>query len=298
MSSNPKNISGAQFIQPGEPFKIMSAKPAVKFLSRGVQPPSSVYVSVGDDLAVAVASSLVDEVVTFSYRLLRFDGELVLGQFQVRPASNRTVTSYQESLAEGFLLSVSCKAAQAITRGQTFARVFLTDPALGGGQPSYMLMADYVTNTMAPAHPGGRCLAPSEGPGNVYAFVGPTPAAGSDIFFQQPVNTRWRVMSFLADLATSAVIANRQITVGVMSFAQRIWRAAAMQPVLALTIAEFSAAAIPPTQSPVAGVVTAAIPPDLVLIYGGGFTTITANLDIGDQWSAPHVLVEEWLDNV
>ena len=164
MPNNPVLPLGSQ--PDTDNFQVYTQRPVVRFLKQGVQPPSQVYVTASDNIQVGCASSQVNEAVTITYRLLRADGELIEGQFIVHPPADRSIKVYSEDLAEGFLLSVSCKAAVATTRGQTFVRVFLTHPELGAGQPSYMLMADYVTTAMAPAHPNGRVLAPSEGPGN------------------------------------------------------------------------------------------------------------------------------------
>jgi hypothetical protein len=298
MGSNPHSISGAQFVAPEEPFQIFTKKPDVRFLSRGVQPPSQVYVSVGDDIVVGGASSVAGETVTFSYRLLRFDGELVLGQFQLALPADRSLKVYRESLAEGFLLSVSCKAAAATTRGQTFVRVFLTDPALGAGQPSYMLMADYVTTAMAPAHPNGRVLSPPEGPGNLKAFIVGAPAPGADWQLTVPTNARWRIETVRADLATSAAAGNRTPR---LFFGYGGPSSGSYAPIASQAPGtSFTYAAANTTEYNTPASLTSAwpLPANLVLLAGMTIQSTTIGLDAADQWSGIAVYVEEWLDNV
>lgn len=279
-------------------FKIYTARPDVRFLSRGVQPPSPVYVGVNDDLIVACATSQTGETVTVSYRLLRPDGLLVLGQFTIAPPNTRAVTVHTESLAEGFLLSVSCKAAVASTRGQTFVRVFLSDPALGGGQPSYMLMADYVTTAMAPAHPNGRVLAPSEGPGNPRAVTAIVPGIGNDWNQTVPPNARWKVRTVFAQLSTSAAVANRYVTFAITNGGVFQYIGGADKVQAASTACFYGGAALTPNVSPNSGIGMVPLAPDTPILGAGTLQASTRNIDPGDQWSAIVLGVEEWLDNV
>lgn len=298
MSNDPHNVSGAQFVQPSEEFQIQTQKPNVRFLSKGVQPPSQVYVAQNDDIVIGCASSATGEIVTVSYRLLRHDGVLVLGQFQVQPASDRSVKVYQESLAEGFLLSVSAKAKIATTRGVTFVRIFITDPALGGGQPSYMLMADYVTTAMAPAHPNGRVLAPVEGPGAVRAIQGTTPPLGSNWVISCPNNARWKPRGLICTLATSAVVQNRLASIAISTAASVCFVGAADKVTPASMVVTFGCAALTPyvTPTPTSGFLP--LPPELVMLANDSINSTMQFFDAGDQWEGIFLTVEEWLDNV
>jgi hypothetical protein len=278
-------------------FQIYTAKPDVRFLSRAVQPPSQVYVSVGDDIVVGCASSQAGETVTVSYRLLRFDGELVLGQFAVHPNSDRSLAVYHESLAEGFLLSVSCKAAVATTRGQTFVRVFLTDPALGQGQPSYMLMADYVTTAMAPAHPNGRVLTPVEGPGAIVGYSFGNPPPGGVFTISVPTNARWRPISVYAKLTTDATAGNRFVEARLITNLLLVWTANAYQGIPPSTVCDFAMAPISANSAISTTRANAPIPPDARMLGGDSIGVGTAGAGAADQWSQVEIAVEEWIDN-
>jgi len=43
-------------------------------------------------------------------------------------------------------------------------------------------------------------------------------------------------------------------------------------------------------------IVTGAIPPDLALSAAFRIRTVTVNLQAGDNWGAPQLIVEEWLE--
>lgn len=281
-----------------ETFKVYSKTSLVRFLTKAVQPPSALYVDTSDVLQVGCATTQTNETVTISYRLLRSDGQLVKGQFQLFPTNSRALVVKQEPLAEGFLLSVSCKAARAATRGQTFVRVFLTDPALGGGQPSYMLMADYVTTAMAPAHPNGRVLAPIEGPGALATPAVSSPGAGLEWTVNVPLNTRWKVWGIIFQLVTSAAgstrIASVTYNTGIGQSATS-W-ATTGQPVSTHGLYDASDASQWSPQPPTLQHIS--LPQSFMLESGCQIHSLTANIDPGDQYALNALVVEEWLLNV
>jgi hypothetical protein len=298
MVNNPHSVTGGTVAATPEPFTFTRKPDGVSFLRRAVQPPSFVYVENEDDIAVACASSQTAETVTINYRLLRFDGQIIEGQFAVSPASNRTVKNYSESLAEGFLLSVSARASVATTRGQTFLRVFLTSPAFGGNLPSYMLFADYVTTQMAPAHPNGRVLSPSESSGNLRIVTGSNPAAGADCQINVPTNARWRLQSFFCTLSAGAAVANRQPFIQIASGGFGVYTVPFNAVVTAGQFAQLTAAPASLNVPSVGQFLFAPLPNDFKLIPVGTISTLTTAIQIADQYANVQMQVEEWLDNV
>lgn len=266
-----------------------------------VLPPSPVYVGIADLLVVAAASSQTNEVVTVNYRLLRAaDGVIVPGQFTVAPANTRAVKVQTQQLAEGFLLSVSVKAAVATTRGMTFVRAFLGAGPFGAGQPSYMLMADYVTTAMAPAHPNGRVLAPSEGPGNILV-VTTSPAVGLDWSLTVPTNARWRPISLLGKFTTDATAGTRSAEFAIVNSAANIW-------LVGLTGSQgpslntwFNLSGGVGRNAVTVGTTTYqedAMPQTMVLLAGTVLNSSSVFIGASDQWGFIALQVEEWLDNV
>lgn len=290
--------SGGTHVTITEPFAVQTVKPAVSFLSRAVQPPSQVYVTSQDQLNCVAASSVTGEAVTVTYRLLLPNGMLQVGQFVLTVLSGRALATRSEALAEGFLLSVSVKAAAATTRGQTFVRLFLGNENLGVGQPSYMLMADYVTTAMAPGYPNGRQLTPVEGPGWPHLFAGTQPAAGADWVVTVPTNSRWRILSIFAVLVTSAVAGNRNLAIAftVGGFAAGLNPATVSIPPSQVAQITFDSTA--PLTAIVPGFWHVSIPDGELQTGGSIIVSETFGLDVADQWHAPQLYVEEWLDNV
>lgn len=279
-------------------FRIASLPANIGFLKRAVQPPSDVYVETSDVLVVGVATSQNNEVLTVSYRLLRFDGVVIHGQFTISPPNTRAVTIHSEQLAEGFLLSMSCKAATAVTRGQTFVRAFLTKPSLGQGQPSYMLMADYVTTAMAPAFPNGRVLAPTEGPGSPVVTQIGNPVAGNDFAITVPPNARWKLKSFAALFITAVGGGNRYPALITVRGAFGSWFGFANQFQAGGNSVQYGASCMTPGSAVSTQFSTLPLPLDLQLLGGDLFETQTLGISAGDQWQRILLAYEEWLDNV
>lgn len=301
MSAQNPFAPGARYVPPQATEKLYSARSLVRFLSQAVQPPSVVYVESTDVLRITAATSQFGEVVTINYRLLLPSGDIVLGQGSVAPNNSRAIAIHDEPMAEGFLLSVSVRAAVAATRGQTFVRVFLTDPDLGAGMPSYQLMADYVTTAMAPGYPNGRVLAPCEGPGNLKVLT-LSNVTGNDFGFVLPGNARWRVTAITALLTTSAAVATRIPRLFYTEDGTGSLRSPISAGVAASTATRFIFAAGAPQFAGDSTDIIGPLPVLLILssFFGalGSIAFATLSLQAGDVWSNIEIHVEEWLDNV
>ena len=292
---------------PGQPSQLQAGEysapaPAhvVTWQTKRVPPPSPLYVDVDDTLNVGMESVFAGEVVTINYRLLRAaDGVIVRGQFTVKAVTAYNLFTFQQQLAEGFLLSVSAKASSALTRGQTFVRVFVGAGTFGAGQPGYMLMADYVTTAMAPAFPNGRQLTPVEGPGYPHTLTVTNPAAGADWGMTTVPLGRYLVRSVIATLTTSAAVANRVPTLEVLSESLAViarYPATVVQAAGSANLYVWSPA--PTTPTTIASIAVSPLPGELILRNPQQLQAVTLNLQAGDQWSNILILVEEWLDNV
>jgi hypothetical protein len=286
--------------QPGE-FTPAGKSSVVTWQVKRLAPPSPLYVTVDDVLLASAASSATNELVTISYRLLRAsDATVVYGQFTLAPPSTRAVQQQVQQLAEGFLLSVSCQAKVATTRGQTFVRLMLNPKALGIGQPAQMLMADYVTTALAPGYPNGRVLAPTEGPGYFVSYQLSSPAPGVEFQFNVPANVRWRIQSLHAILFTDAVAGNRFAELLVFQNGNGIARIPGSVAIPASATAHLTWGPGGSLQSDSSPYLYMPLPTGLILntTSGSFFQSHTIGLDAGDEWLLPLLGVEEWLDNV
>jgi hypothetical protein len=249
-------------------------------------------------IQVSVMSSFAAESVTVSYRLLRHDGELVYGSFTVPVTFAYTTVTYSEGLAEGFLLSVSCRAVQANTRGITFARVSIVNQSQTAAFASYVLMSDYVTFVGSGAHPNGRVLSSLEGPGNIRLIPVPSPAPSADWLTFQPNHTRWRLQGMTGTFTTSAAVGNRSIAILTASDATLNGSGYANKTVPANSpVNVIGSCAFLPTPL-TSSIVSVALPSDRAFLQNGFVQSSTSSMQAGDQWTGISISVEEWLDNV
>jgi hypothetical protein len=295
----PNNPISSGVVPPTAPGSPTASSNTVSFAFQNILPPSALYIGRDDQLVIQGASSAANEVVTVNLRLLAPNGRIEDNQFKVALPVARFVVVSSFALAEGFLLSMSMTSALATTRGQTFVRAFLNRGAYGAGLPGQTLVADYVTNNIGAGYPGGRILAPTEGPGAIRQVQAATPGAGVEWTIAVPLNTRWRLLSLAAQLITSAVAANR-IPHIIMSMggASTSFRGEPNQVVPASSTVIISGSAAPVITAITTITVNVGVPPDVRLASADGIASATLNIQAADQYSAIFVSVEEWLDNV
>jgi len=299
MPEAPKTSGGTFALQPGaDAFVVHTQRPKIKFLKQGVQPPSTVYVTVNDGIWLSVASSDPGEVVTLFYRLLRADGDLVDGSVtsELHPAYETHTRVIP--MAEGFLLSVSVVAKNAVTRGVTFVRVFLGNANKVTDTARYTLMSDYVTTEASPAHPNGRQLSPVEGPGNIRVVTTANPGAGVEWNIAVPANARWKIRSGLASLTTSAAVGNRFVLIDYFTGGSNPFQGYADKVQAPSQATGYSLIPLTPylSASPLSAMV--ALAPELSILSGGSIQSRTFGLAVADAWTNIILYVEEWLDNV
>lgn len=121
------------------------------------------------------------------------------------------------------------------------------------------------------------------------------PAAGSDWLVPVPGGTRWRLHSVVAQLTTSAVVASRVVALhlgdgnGDIAVSPMLVSQAAS---LSYTYCWYPGAGHSPAAS--AGTACAAPLPSLMLDTAYTVSVQTAARDVGDQWSAITLHVEEY----
>lgn len=211
--------------------------------------------------------------------------------------TDRTINSTVHPLPEGELraLTVFVTGAAPII-GQTFVRLQIIRGLASSGIVLASLAADYVTAVQPLAVPGSPVKRSVEGPGAIRSITGTNPAPGAEIIETVPTGARWRVQSMQTRLVTSATVGTRQPRLraddGVTTFAampQWLTQAAS----LTRDYAWLSGA--PNTAVVESGLGAMGIP-SFRLLAGHRLRTETVGFDADDDWAAPQLLVEEWLE--
>lgn len=282
---------------------------SVTFGLSKISPPSPLYIQRDDTLVLtATTNNGALDTVTCNIRMLLapFDGGrsgtvIVPEQAVIPLTAAYTPVSQTVQLSEGYLLSVGVIALSAAQRGTTFVRAQIQrgKTATVNGPVFRTMFADYVTRNQSVGWPDGRVLNTLEGPGSVFNQTNAQPGAGADWAFGFNALSRTRVISFNAQLLTSAVVANRIVRVQVKDGSGNIvYQGSPSAVIPASTTAQVTGlvglnSAVTDPQT-----VNIALPP--IILTGAG-TTIgvsTTNLQAGDQWGQQNIYVEQWLDNV
>lgn len=259
------------------------------------QPPTEAYIASDDALILQVWNSAAGITILLNVRLLLPDGTVVPNTFTFTPTSDRTLNQFSQQLAEGFILSICVMGGAAVQRGQTFARIGLIR---GFGTVNFVGQVygqGYIGDKINISWPYGLFDVNNSGRGAIRSITGSTPAAGAEFSVTVPTGAQWRLQSLIASLTTSAAVANRAPTLviddGVNVVMQSTVSAVQVASTTgALTWAEgfFRANFLGTTQG-------ASLPFDMILLAGFRIRSVTGLLQAADQYTAPQMLVQEWI---
>lgn len=259
---------------------------------------SAFYITDDDSLRLRTFGALAGVTLALETRIVGPDGVVQAGGDVHTPNTDRTEKVTIHDVGEGFLLSASLRAtAGAPRRGQVFAILDLVRGSTGAIQPLAMLLQGYVTDSSRLGWPGSPVQASADGPGVIRSITGSDPAAAAEILETVPTNARWKLLGFRATLVTDANVANRLPRLVVDDGSAILLRAESINfQVASTTMAHWAAVGL-------AKIATASQDPQwgfpVGLALPGGFRlgTSTVALQAGDNWSAPQLLVEEWIED-
>jgi len=280
------------------PSEITSRAPVAGFTRELVQPPSRVYLTRDDRLYIRSRNSLAGVILTIGGRLLRADGSISHFRETHSPAADRTATLQPFNLAEGYLLSaVVFPSTGAPRRGETLVELGLLRGIGGAVDVVDVLMKDYVAEGEPIGFPGSPVSSALAGRGFVRSIVGTDPAAGAEILETVPTDAVWRFIATRAILVTDATVASRIPIFNFDDGANIYYAVAAQLAIPASTSAGVSIGAGQGAADLINTAMTIPAPANLYLPAGHRVRTTTANLQAGDNWTAPILLVEEWLED-
>ncbi len=180
-----------------------------------------------------------------------------------------------------------------VRRGECYVRLTL----LAAGATVGRLSAAYLTDSKTITWPPGVFEGFTEGPGLPRLVAGNDPAAGSEVSVTVPTNARWRLKAIRMELATDATSVNRRVILiiddGTNTIATIVVEATQGASV---TYRYNFYSGAPQETSFTVSQIEVPIPRDLVLFQGWRIRTSTQSLQAGDNWSAPLVQVEEWIE--
>lgn len=268
--------------------------------ARQLQPfltPGAVYLTGEDAFRIRSLNSSSVTALRVVGRMLTLEGEVRPFLFDHTMNTDRTAAQLVVSIGNGWLLDFSVFAASGTALlGQIFVRVELVR-GLGSAAQFLATLAQGVCNAVqALAYPGSAIRATHEAPGIIRSITGTDPAAGAEIVETVPTGARWRLLSLLGRLVNDATVASRQVRLVVDDGTTAFWQTDPPENHTASQDAFFMAAEGSARLGIISQTRTWMGPTHMIMLAGYRVRTSTANLQAGDNWGAPQLLVEEWLE--
>lgn len=258
---------------------------------------AGLYADEDDQLVVVVYNAAAGVTLEVRLRTVMLDGRIVPQTYVVTPTSARLRFAQVFDVSQSFILGCSVQLTGGTARrGQTFVQVSLGRGPAAAPVILHTLVSEYVCTDQAPVWPGGLIRQSTEGPGLIRSITGTDQAAGVEISETVPTGARWRLRGFRAALVTSATVANRRVHLFADDGVTRLWELAAADIQAASLTRNYNATPDGFARATQDNEVYVPLPYDVVLLAGSRIRTVTTLLDAGDNWGAPQLHVEEWIE--
>jgi len=239
---------------------------------------------------ILVISSWSSLAVTLEVRLVTREGVMDLPHTTNADRSN---ASDEYRIPNWPICLMARQTAGNPRRGQTFIQIALNL----GGHRHVILAQDYIDRHHTLSWPPGRVKSSVEGPGYHLVEVGTNPAADTEISETMPTNSRRRLKAIQFTLVTGVAAANREVVLVINDGTDDIgyWSAGAVQTAGLTRSYIFSPEVSRMTAFDNSGNITVPIP-ELTLMAGWVITTQTLNRQAADDYGAPRMTLEEWIE--
>ncbi|MBA7547833.1 hypothetical protein ES705_40271 [subsurface metagenome] len=131
--------------------------------------------------------------------------------------------------------------------------------------------------------------------GRIVSITGTDPAAGAEISETVPARRRWRILAVRFSLVTDDTAVTRQIGIIIDDGTNTLLKILILSLQGLSTTRNYTLANFPIAETRVNDDLFHSFPP-LCLSTGCRLRTVTTALQAGDNYSAPQLLIEEWID--
>lgn len=277
-------------------FISTTRRPQVGFLREGVPPPAALYIFRDDNLNLESWGSVAGVGLLIAGRVMLPDGSITQFVFNHTPSSDRSRGSTDFQLTEGYLLGLTVIESTALVkRGQVFARANLIRGQGAAARLDQVLCEGYVAQFQPLWWPPGKQNSAIEGPGVLRTITGTNPAAGVDWSETVPTNAVWRLISIRALLTASAVVANRRPVLRLDDGATQFFTVQGAADQTASQAVGWNWSQGGPAPVMIGAFHSSFLPVGVLLYEGYRVYVNTSGLQAGDDWAAPGILVEEWI---
>lgn len=259
--------------------------------------PHAKYCTAADNLQISSwCSSSGVTALKITGRFLTCEGRIVDIVERHAPNTDRTIKSTVHGLGEGWLLDLRIESDGAPFIGQVFARASIVRGLSGNVTPLNVLCCGVLNAVQPLAFPGSPITTTLAQPGILRSVAGTDPAAGVEISETVPTGARWRLQAIAFSLVTDATAVNRETSI-TFDDGTTVVSVAPSSANQAQSVTRRYSGNIAGVRGAAATAAEIAIAlPDVKLPAGSRIKTVTINLAGGDNYGAPQMLVEEWLE--
>jgi hypothetical protein len=300
MDKNDKHsITGGQFGNQREDFKVRSATSGIAFDFYDVLPPTALYIGVDDQLITSFIGTQTNSGVTINLRILGLDGLIHPMLINVPSNNNQTAAIRTFPLMEGFLLSAAAfLGGLPTTSTPTFISAGIGRAPFTAQSVYFTLFSGYLYNSQPLSYPEMPPIRQSDATPWYKSFSWGAPAAGADFSVTIPVGQRWRVVSCSGLLTTAVAVANRDVTLVIDDGANVMAQIPAGFALLASLTNQYTFADSCVQSAAFNAVSVAPLPSNLILTAGMRVRTVTANIQAADQWSVGFLHIGEVFESL
>jgi len=227
-------------------------------------------------------------------RTVRVRGYTRKGSFSFDHATNadRSKATTTHSLDGVPIFLTAFTTASPVRRGELYVKIWL----MTGTTEVMLLSAQYLTDHKTIRWPPGFVESSVEGPGLLRSITGTDPAAGSEVSETVPTNARWKLRAMSFRLVTDPTVATRMVQLVIDDGTNEFYRYTAIDTQAASASYLYEANPLGFLPGSIAKAIHIPLPLEVLLFQGWRIRTNTANLQSGDDFGAPQLLVEEWIE--
>jgi hypothetical protein len=273
----------------------LTPRSEVSRIGRGFTP--GLYLGRNDRIFIRTHNAGTGVTIGIRARTMEPDGSIKEHAWTTVPTTARVLSTDSFDVGEAVLVGLTARAeAGTVRRGQCFVQLGIARGGTLVSELSTVLISGYVTGDGLVAWPGGTLRDSVDGPGMLRSVTGTNPGAGSQVSETVPTNTRWLLRALRMSLVTSAVVAVRRVHVIVDDGATTQLEVTAGDSQAASLTQLYHAGSWGYAPALADTVAVIPMPPDVWLLQGWRVRTTLTNGDAGDDFGAPQLLVEEWIE--
>lgn len=253
-------------------------------------------VSKNDRILVRSWNTLAGSTFVVRARILNRKGEIEPQDFTEGPTSDQLLTSDSFGLSDGILVGLTVRPTVDTKRGETYCEIRLGLGSTATFFDEYRLCRGYVAVEGGPKWPFGIDEPAVAGRGFLRSITGTNPAAGSEIQETVGSNLVQKLLSLRASLVLDTNTPTRFPTLRLDDGTTVYFDSGTTTGHGANASLQFHWFPGAPVNVNSANHITLPLSNNRLLKETFRINTEVTNLQVGDDWSAPQYLVEEWLE--